>query len=82
MEIAGLAAAQSRAHRQPWRRWRHHAPAHGHAHAVWCETGGVPRGPGMYTDRARIEGGYIYAPEGIGFGTELRDETLEQFGVK
>ena len=50
--------------------------------AIWCETGGKPTGPGMYVDRARIEGGMIYAPEGIGFGTELRDETLEQFGVK
>jgi L-alanine-DL-glutamate epimerase-like enolase superfamily enzyme len=50
--------------------------------AVWCETGGKPKGPGMYTDRALIENGYIYAPEAIGFGTELREETLEQFGVK
>jgi len=81
MEIAGLAAAN-------------HVPIASHggdgvtAHllmatptAIWCETGGVPKGPGAFRDRARIEGGYVYAPEGVGFGTELREEFVERFGV-
>jgi L-alanine-DL-glutamate epimerase-like enolase superfamily enzyme len=82
MEIAGLAAAQ-------------HVPIASHGgdgatthllmatpSAIWCETGGVPKGPGNYTDQARIEGGYVYAPEAPGFGMQLRDEVLEEFGVK
>ena len=76
IDIAGLASA-------------HHMPIASHGgegvtthllmatpSAIWCETGGVPKGRGMYTDRAHIEGGFIYAPEGVGFGAELRDETL------
>ncbi|MGI6368762.1 MAG: mandelate racemase/muconate lactonizing enzyme family protein [Anaerolineae bacterium] len=50
--------------------------------AIWCETGGKPRGTSMYTDRARIEAGMIHAPEAVGFGTELTAETLERYGVK
>ncbi len=77
MDIAGLASA-------------YHVPIASHGgegvtthllmatpSAVWCETGGVPKGPGIYTDRARIEDGYIYAPEAVGFGTELRDEVIQ-----
>lgn len=82
MEIAGLAAA-------------HHVPIASHggsgvtSHllmatptAIWCETGGKPKGPGLYADRALIDGGWVYAPEAVGFGTELRPEALEQHGVK
>ena len=82
MEIAGLAAAQ-------------HVPIASHGGdgptthllmatptAIWCETGGVPKGPGNYAYRARIEGGYVYAPEAPGFGMELRQEVLERHGVR
>jgi len=82
MEIAGLAAA-------------HHVPIASHggsgvtSHllmatptAVWCETGGKPKGPGIYKDHARIDAGWVYAPEAVGFGTELRREVLEEHGVK
>jgi len=82
IEIAGLAAA-------------HHVPIASHggdgvaAHllmatpsAIWCETGGKPKGPGQFVDRAVIEGGYVYAPEAIGFGMQLRDEIIEQYGVR
>ncbi len=81
MEIAGLAAA-------------HHVPIASHGgdgvtthllmatpSAIWCETGGKPKGPGSFTDRAVIEGGYVYAPEGIGFGMELRQEIIDRFAV-
>jgi galactonate dehydratase len=82
MEIAGLAAAQ-------------HVPIASHGGdgvathllmatptAIWCETGGKPRGPGQYADHAAIEHGYVYAPEAPGFGMQLRAEVLEQYGVK
>ena len=82
MEIAGLAAAQ-------------HVPVASHGgdgatthllmatpSAIWCETGGKPRGPGNYTDRALIEDGYVYAPEAPGFGMQLREQVLEKYGVK
>jgi L-alanine-DL-glutamate epimerase-like enolase superfamily enzyme len=82
IEIAGLAAA-------------HHVPIASHGgdgvtthllmatpSAIWCETGGKPRGPGQFTDRARIEDGYVYAPEAPGCGMELREEVIERFGVK
>lgn len=82
MEIAGLAAA-------------HHVPIASHGgdgvathllmatpSAIWCETGGKPTGPGHFVDRARIEGGYCYAPEAVGFGMEVRAEVLKKFGVK
>ena len=82
MEIAGLAAAQ-------------HVPIASHggdgvaAHllmatptAIWCETGGIPKGPGMFTDQARIEGGTVYAPESPGFGMQVREEVIERLGVK
>jgi len=76
MEIAGLAAAC-------------HVPIASHggdgvtAHllmatptAIWCETGGKPRGPGMFTEQPRIENGYVYAPEAPGFGMQVREEVL------
>ncbi|MBC7254911.1 MAG: mandelate racemase/muconate lactonizing enzyme family protein [Chloroflexi bacterium] len=82
MEIAGLAAAC-------------HIPIASHGGdgvtthllmatptAIWCETGGKPKGPGLFVDRARIEGGYVYAPEAIGFGMELREEVIERYGVR
>jgi L-alanine-DL-glutamate epimerase-like enolase superfamily enzyme len=82
MEIAGLAAA-------------HHVPIASHGgdgvathllmatpSAIWCETGGVPKGPGQFTDHARIADGHVYAPEAVGFGMELREEILERYGVK
>lgn len=82
MEISGLAAAQ-------------HIPIASHGgdgatshllmatpSAIWCETGGKPKGPGNYVDRAVIENGYVYAPEAPGFGTELREEVIEKYGVK
>jgi L-alanine-DL-glutamate epimerase-like enolase superfamily enzyme len=77
MEIAGLAAS-------------YHVPIASHggdgvtAHllmatptAIWCETGGKPRGPGMFTEQPRIENGYVYAPEAAGFGMQVREEVLE-----
>ena len=82
MEIAGLAAA-------------HHVPIASHGgsgatshllmatpSAFWCETGGKPKGPGQYVDSAPIENGYVYAPEAPGFGTELREEIIERYGVR
>ncbi|MFH1084201.1 MAG: mandelate racemase/muconate lactonizing enzyme family protein [Chloroflexota bacterium] len=82
IEIAGLAAAQ-------------HVPIASHGgdgatthllmatpSAIWCETGGKPKGPGTFTDHARIEGGYVYAPETPGFGMQVRDAVLERYGVK
>jgi L-alanine-DL-glutamate epimerase-like enolase superfamily enzyme len=73
MEIAGLAAAQ-------------HVPIASHGGggvathlliatptAIWCETGGKPRGPGQYADHAAIVHGYVYAPEA---------EVLHQYGGK
>lgn len=82
MEIAGLAAA-------------HHTPIASHGGdvltqhmlmatptAIWCETGGKPKGPGNLVEASHIEGGYVYAPEAPGFGMELRAETLEKYGVK
>lgn len=82
MEIAGLAAAC-------------HVPIASHGGdgvtthllmatptAIWCETGGKPKGPGRFVDQARIEGGYVYAPEAAGFGMELREEIIERYGVK
>jgi len=50
--------------------------------AIWCETGGKPKGPGTFTDRAVIEDGYVYAPEAVGFGMQVRDEVLERYGAK
>jgi L-alanine-DL-glutamate epimerase-like enolase superfamily enzyme len=50
--------------------------------AIWCETGGVPKGPGNFVDRARIADGYVYAPEAAGFGMELRPEVIERHGVR
>ena len=82
LSVSGLAAA-------------HHVPIASHGGdgatthllmatptAIWCETGGKPKGPGSFTDRARIEDGYVYAPEASGFGMELRAEVLETYGVK
>ena len=82
MEIAGLAAAL-------------HVPIASHGgdgvathllmatpSAIWCETGGKPTGPGNFTDRPRIDGGYIHAPEAPGFGMEVRPEIIERHGVK
>lgn len=82
MEIAGLASA-------------YHIPIASHGgegatphllmatpSAIWCETSGVPKGPGLFKDPPRIEGGYLYAPEAVGFGTELRDEALEAYAVR
>lgn len=82
MEIAGLAAA-------------YHVPIASHGgdgvtthllmatpSAIWCETGGKPKGPGRFVDQARIDDGYVYAPEAIGFGMELREEVIERYGVR
>ncbi len=82
IEIAGLAAA-------------HHVPIASHGgdgvtthllmatpSAIWCETGGKPKGPGNFTDRACIEGGYVYAPEAPGCGMELREEVVERYGIR
>jgi L-alanine-DL-glutamate epimerase-like enolase superfamily enzyme len=82
IEIAGLAAAQ-------------HVPIASHGgdgatthllmatpSAIWCETGGKPKGPGTFTDRAVIEDGYVYAPEAPGFGMQVREEVLERYGQK
>jgi L-alanine-DL-glutamate epimerase-like enolase superfamily enzyme len=82
MEIAGLAAAL-------------HVPIASHGgdgvathllmatpSAIWCETGGKPKGPGNFVDRPRIDGGYIYAPEAPGFGMEIRQELIDRYGVR
>ena len=82
MEIAGLAAAC-------------HVPIASHggdgvtAHllmatptAIWCETGGVPKGPGHFVDRPRIAAGQVYAPEAPGFGMQLREEVLGRHAVR
>lgn len=81
LEIAGLAAAM-------------HVPVASHGGdlatvhllmatptAIWCETGGVPKGPGATVERPRIENGWIYAPEAPGFGLELREESIARRAV-
>jgi L-alanine-DL-glutamate epimerase-like enolase superfamily enzyme len=78
IEIAGLAAAM-------------HVPIASHGGdlatvhllmatptAIWCETGGKPQGPGSTVEQARIEDGWVYAPETPGFGLELREEVLNR----
>ena len=82
MEIAGLAAAQhvsvaSHGGDGPATHLLMATPT-----AIWCETGGKPKGPGMYTDQAAIEGGYVWAPEAPGFGMQLRDEVIQRHGVR
>ncbi|MEN6479803.1 MAG: mandelate racemase/muconate lactonizing enzyme family protein [Anaerolineales bacterium] len=82
LEIAGLAAAM-------------HVPIASHGGdlatvhllmatptAEWCETGGVPKGPGATVEQPRIEDGWVYAPEAPGLGLELRAEVIAQRAVR